>query len=192
MRRFACAVLAILLLDASAWAERPKQHFAEACGLTGTPTSVVVDVYDLAAPGSLLATILNAEVARVATTDCYGVDLATTTATISYPAPSLPTEKHYLLAFRDDAGNEAFAVEQVLGVVDDFDACRRETAGYVTTPDLSRGITSQLIQQGVPSHWKIELDCTRQFTAPPVTYYWIFQYDPSGKVSLRDISPTPP
>lgn len=185
----------IAFLPPTAGAERGLSHISKACGLTGTDTSVVADVYADASPGLLLATIPNGDVTRIGTTDCYQVDLATTGAAISYPGPEDATEKGYTLIFRDDATNYVEATELVLGVAGadaKSGACEKVTPVYPTVSIPSRGITSQVIAQGKPNYMTVEVDCTLAFSAPPVTYYEVFAYDIQGRVEHRTPSATIP
>jgi hypothetical protein len=194
MRELLCALL-LIALGSAASAERIGNYRAKACGLAGTPSSVVVDVYDDASPSSLLATIPNAQVTRIGTLSCYFVDLATTTATISYPAAADGLGKDYTLVFRDDASNVVEVHAPVRGVVGpnakDL-SCEKETPVYATVAIPERGLTAQVIEQGKPSYIKVEVDCTRAFTSPPVTYYKILQYNSFGRVESRTPSLTPP
>lgn len=188
-------VLALLAAAATARAERVANHYVKACGLTGTPSSVVADVYVDSAPGSILATIPNGDVDRIGTTDCYQADLATTGAAIGYPNDGDPTEKSYTVRFRDDATNVVSLTEVVAGIVGP-DAksgrCERATPIYAASPIPERGITQQVIAQGKPSYMKIDVDCSGAFSAPPVTYYEVFRYDGSARVESRTPSATVP
>lgn len=188
-------VLLLVTAAAQSSAERIGNYRAKACGLTGTPSSVVVDVYHDAAPGSILATIPNAQVTRVGTLSCYFVDLATTTAAISYPTAVDGAGKDYTLVFRDDASNQVEVNAPVRGVVGpnakDL-SCERETPVYATVAIPERGITAQTIEQGKPSYIKVEVDCTRAFTSSPVTYYKVLKYNSLGRVESRTPSLTIP
>lgn len=192
--RLAFLALLSIWLALPVHADRTSDHYAKACGMTGTPSSVVVDVYNDASPGSILATIPNGQVSRFGTTDCYEVNLATTTAAIGYPDDDDPTAKHYTLRFRDDASNVVSLSETVHGLVgvDAYEMCARETPVYPTVSIPSRGITTQVIAQGKPSYFQIDVDCSGAFTSPPVTFYWIFHYDVAGRVSKRVPSSSPP
>lgn len=173
---------------------RTVDHYVKACGLDGTPSSVVADVYSDASPGSILATIPNGDVDRIGTTDCYQANLSTTGAAINYPDAGEATEAHYTVVFRDDASNVVELSESVFGLagVESYEACAQETPVYPTLAIPLRGITAQVIAQGKPSYFKVDIDCTGAFTSPPVTFYWVFHYDIDGRVSKKVPSSTPP
>jgi len=173
---------------------RDPSDIASVCGLNGTVGSVVVDVYD-ATTGTLLDTIANGEVARMGSTDCFSVDLATTVAAIAYPAPSSTTEKHYLLQFRDDGSVTIEREETVFGTVGYdrvSDECVKQTAVYPTVPILGRGITAEAISQGKPNYIKFDISCQKAFGTPDYTYYWVFSYDANGRSTIRESSTAPP
>lgn len=173
---------------------RTLDHFVKACGMAGTPSSVVVDVYSDLSPGSVLATIPNSEVTQIGTTSCFQANLATTAAAIGYPDASDPAEKHYTVVFRDDLLTEIYLTETVSGLAgsEAYQMCARETPIYPTAPVPSRGITIQTIAQGKPSYFKVEIDCSGSFAAPPVVFYWTFDYDVDGRVSKKTPSASPP
>jgi hypothetical protein len=188
-------VLVLLAAPLGAAGERIANYRAKACGLTGTPSSVVVDVYVDTAPGSILATIPNAQVTRIGTLSCYMVDLATTTAPISYPTSADGLGKDYTLVFRDDAAHVVEVHAPVRGLVGpnakDL-SCEKETPVYASVPIPVLGITAQTIEQGKPWYIRVEVDCTRAFTSPPVTYYKVLKYNSLGRVESRTPSLTPP
>jgi len=178
-----------------ALAERPTAHFVQACGLAGAPASVVVDVYDAAAPGSILATIPNGEVTRIGTTTCYQVNLATTAAAISYPSSSSPVQKSYVLNFRDDASGSVWAAETVLGLPGGLaisGRCEKATPVYAASPIPTRGLTQAVINAGKPSYMRIDVSCALAFGSPDATYYEIYAYDASGRLLSRTPSATMP
>lgn len=188
MRNLLLALLMVLVAGAAS-GERIGNYRAKACGITGTPSSVVVDVYHDAAPGSVLATIPNGQVTRIGTLNCYMVDLATTTATITYPTAADGAGKDYTLVFRSDAAGQVVEVSApVRGVVGpnakDL-SCEKETPVYSTVPIPDRGLTAQTIEQGKPSYIKVEVDCTRAFTSSPVIYYKVLEYNSLGRVESR-------
>jgi len=163
---------------------RTFSEVVAACDLSGTPSSVVADVYDALNPTSLLATIPNGEVKRAASTTCYTVDLAATAQAISFPAASNPAEKIYLVIFRDDASNERRAVAAVVGYAGAQDrSCERETPIYSSTPIPERGLTLALINAGHLSYMKIDVDCARAWSPPARTYYLIPTYNANGTVA---------
>ena len=179
----------------AASADRPKQWFAKACGLSGTPTSVTVAVYADTAPGSLLATILNADVTRYGTTDCYTVDLAATVAAISFPAIGAAADKSYTLFWTDDAGGDTVSSETILGYpgASRMDgSCEHEEVVYPTAVIPSRGITARVINGGKPSYSIIEVSCVKDFVTPDFTYYEVFYYDSVGRTLRREPSATIP
>jgi len=189
----------LILVATAARAEVPRAetHYVKACGLTGSPAAVVVDVYDDAAPGSILDTIMNADVDRIGTTDCYQVDLAATAAAIAYPAAGDSTPESYSLTFRDDSGNEVWLTEQVFGMVGALAtdrSCERAIPVYPTATVPVRGITQQVIERGSPSYLSIEIDCSRQFTGGSITgtYYEVLRYDNQGRVESRTPGATAP
>lgn len=195
------ALLALLLAAAASpagAAERFGSHFAKACGLTGTATSVVADVYDDTSavdPTPILATIANSDIIRMGSTDCYRVDLATTSAPISYPGPGDPTERHYTIVFRDDAANVIKTTESVAGLVGPKHLslrCMRETPIYATVVDLTRGISSDLVAGGVVSHIRVEHDCSLVFSSPDFTFYYVLAYDAQKRLASRTPSTTEP
>ncbi len=193
-----CALLsAWLALPSLALAERTEHHFAKACALTGTASSVVVDVYDdLSAtnPTPILATISNASVKRMGATDCYRVDLSTV-AGIGYPGPGDPTERHYTLVFRDDAGSAIKITESVGGTAGPHPPsfrCARETPVYASVPIPSRGITSTVIANGNPNYVRVDVDCSLAFAGAEYTFYYVLAYDGSGRVASRTPSTTVP
>lgn len=187
IRRLLCIAL-VAFAPMRALAERPTAHFVQACGLAGSPASVVVDVYDAAAPGSILATIPNGEVTRIGTTTCYQVNLATTAAAISYPASSSPVQKSYVLSFRDDAGGSVWTSETVLGLPGGLaisGRCEKATPVYAASPIPGRGMTQAVINAGKPSHMRIDVSCALNFGAPDATYYEVYSYDASGRLLAR-------
>lgn len=195
---YALALLsAWLALPGAAQAERLEHQYAKACALTGTAGSVVVDVYDdlsATTPTPILATVPNTSVKKMGTTDCYRIDLAAVSG-IGYPTKGDPTEKHYTLVFRDDAGNAVKTSESVGGTAGPHPIsfiCARETPVYPTVPVPSRGITSSVIAKGNPSHVKVDVDCTRLFAGAEYTFYYVLSYDLSGRVAARTPSLTPP
>lgn len=189
----------IILLTASLLAAAPvfgrsPSHPAPVCGLVGTPASVVVDVYD-SVTGSLLDTIANGEVIRFGSSDCFTVNLATTVATIGYPAPGSTSEKHYFMQFRDDGAITREREESIFGPVGFgrvSDECVRETAVYPTVVIPSRGIGQREISRGRPNYFQFDVACDRDFDAPDYTYYWVFSYDASGRSSVRFSDTAPP
>ena len=195
------SVIALALLSIwlamPAHAERLESQYAKACGLTGTDSSVVVDVYDdtsATTPTPILATIPNGSVKRMGATDCYRINLATVGG-ISYPANGDPTEKHYTLVFRDDAANVVEVSENVGGTIGPHPPsfiCARETPVYPTISIPSRGITSTVIANGNPNYVKVDVDCTRLFAGAEWTFYYVLSYDGSGRVSARTPSLTVP
>lgn len=179
----------ILALSASAFAERTAQQWVTTCGLTGTAGSIVADVYNAAAAGSLVATIPNGSFTRVAgTSDCYTANLAAASG-ISYPATNDATEKHYLVRARDDASNEVWVSATVVGTVGSIgdvpEACKKPTKVYATSPIPSRGITQTLINERRPSYVKVEVACDRDFASPDSTYYLHMYYDSTGRISYE-------
>lgn len=194
IRTLLCIALAALA-PRHALAERPTAHFAQACGLAGSPASVVVDVYDAAAPGSILATIPNGEVARIGTTTCYQVNLATTAAAIAYPASSSPLQKSYVLSFRDNAGGAVWTSETVIGLPGALaisGRCEKATPVYAASPISGRGLTQAVINAGKPSYMRIDVSCTLDFGAPDATYYEVYSYDASGRLLARTPSSSAP
>lgn len=196
-----CLALAFLsiwiALPVVAQAERLEHQYAKACSLTGTSTSVVVDVYDdlsATTPTPILATVPNANVKRMGTTDCYRIDLAAVTG-IGWPTKGDPTEKHYTLVFRDDAAGAIKTSESVGSTSGPHPIsfiCAREVPVYATVPVPSRGITSTVIAKGNPSHVKVDVDCTLLFAGAEYTYYYVLSYDTSGRVAARTPSLTAP
>lgn len=179
-------VLAFLLVAAPAFADRTATVYAEACGLTGTSSSVVADVYDKAAPTVLLATVPNGSMARVASTsDCYRFAISAASG-ISFPATGDATEKHYYVRFRDDANAAgvftSVTVAGVVGAIGDVpESCKKPTKVYASSPIPARGLTSTLINEGMPSYIKVEVACDRDFTTPDSVYYLVRTYDSSGR-----------
>ena len=196
-RRFAALLLVTLgvPLSPAARAERPLSHYVQACGLAGTPASVVVDVYDAASPGSLLATISNGEVVRIGTTTCYQTNLSTTSAAISFPSASSPVQKSYVLHFRDDASGSAWTAETVLGIPGGLaisGRCEKASPVYAGSPIPGRGLTQAVINAGKPSYMRIDVSCTLDFGAPDATYYEVYSYDASGRLLARTPSSSAP
>ncbi len=189
------AALAFVCLDARA--ERLAHQFAKACTLTGTPGSVVVDVYDDLSgvnPTPILTTIPNGSIKRMGSTDCYRFDLSTVGG-IDWPAPGDPTEEHFTLVWRDDAGTEVMATESVGGVVGPAPTsflCTRETPIYPTVPVPGAGITSTVIAKGNPRAVKVDVDCDLVFSPPDYTFFYLLEYDSQGRVSKRTPSLTAP
>lgn len=172
----------------------PK-HIVKAGGFTGTPSSVVIDVYDDEAPAVLLATIPNANITRVAATDVYVCNLKTITPNIGLPEDGSLTEKFYTLIWRDDTGVKIigdYAARGFLWAPDGSSREIRETPIYPSATVPSRGITQNVIDAGKPSYMKVELAPDLDFATPTLTYYLIFAYDSDGRVASRTPSLTPP
>ena len=174
------------------------KHIAKAGGLTGTPTSVSIAVYDEDTPGSLLATIPNADIQRIGTEDVYQVDVraSSVAASLLLPKDGEHLVKVYTFVWTDDAANKTFTTERISGL-DARTALdrryRKETPVYPSTTDPSRGITSAVIAAGKPSYLKVEESPDPDdFSVPVATYYEIFAYDASGRVSSKTPSTTPP
>jgi hypothetical protein len=188
----------ILLLLAScepAYADRPTDWYVKACSILGTPSSVTVDVYDDDAPGSVLATILNADVNRYGTTDCYQVNLRTTSAAISFPPVGSAADTSYTLMWKDDAFSDIVTNEVVVGYPGAHrmdESCEEEHAEYSAVAIPSRGLTASMIAAGRPSYFTVKISCSKNFAAPDFTYYKIMYYDGSGRVDYRTPSDTPP
>lgn len=173
---------------------RPLNCYVQAAGLIGSAGSVVVDVYDAAAPGALVATIPNGSVSRLGTSDTYQVNLAVI-AGIGYPAAGDPREKHYVLNFRDDASSSSWVSKTVLGLAGAHalsGRCERATPVYPDIPIPSRGVTQAVINAGKPSYVKIEVSAALDFETPDLTYYEVYRYDSSGRVLSRTPSTTIP
>jgi hypothetical protein len=173
------------------------KHIAIAGGLTTpNPTSVVVDVYSEL--GALLATIPNADVDRVGSTDVYLCDLraASVAGSLALPADGKHEEKTYLLIWRDDQSNAISAVERVSGTAGRLAIdrmFRRETPVYPSTTVPSRGITAAVMAAGKPSYMKVELSPDiDDFSDPAFTYYEVFHYDDAARVEMREPSSTIP
>ncbi len=189
------ALLTIFAFCEPAYADRPSAWHAKACGLIGTPTSVTVDVYADSSPGSILDTILNADVVRVGTTDCYDVNLSTTSAVINFPAIGTAADTSYTLNWHDDAGANMFTTEVIVGYPGAHradESCEEEHAEYSAVAIPGRGLTAALIAQGRPSYFTVLISCSKNFGAPETTYYKIMFYDGSGRVDHRTPSDTPP
>lgn len=187
-------ILALLVVASAAYAERPLSHYVQGCGLAGTPGSVVVDVYNAASPGSVLATLPNAVVTRIGTSDCYQVNL-TGASGVGYPASGDPNEKHYVVNFRDDASTSVWVSETVMGLPGAqaiAGRCEKVTPVYASSPIPTRGITQAAINEGKPSYLRVDVACDLDFTTPDATYYETMIYDSSGRVSSRTPSPSPP
>ncbi len=188
-------LILMVLLSAAASAERPPDHFVKACSLTGTPTSVVVDVYDDSNPGVLLATIPNGDVSAAGPAGCYVANLATTGAAINYPGAGSSAHISYTLVWRDDAANQTLASEDAFGLaavssVSGF--CEEPEFHYAIAPDIARGITQQVINAGGVDYATIRVSCVRDFVTPEFTYYEIYSYDTTGRLSKRTPSTSPP
>jgi hypothetical protein len=189
--------LALLLgLTSPALADRTVAQYVTACGLTGTAGSIVADVYNASAAGSLVATLPNGSFTRVAgTSDCYTTNLAAA-AGISYPTASDATEKHYLLKFRDDSANEVWASATVAGVAGATgevpERCKKRTLFYANSPIPSRGITQGLINEGAPSYAKVDVACDGDFGTPDATYFEHFFYDSTRRAYLTQAAAAVP
>ena len=186
------AILCLLLTwSASAFAGSPGRtlaHVATVCGLVGTAASVVADVYN-AETGALLGTIPNGEVTQYGSTDCFSVDLASTTAPIVYPALGDPSEKHYVLQFRDDGAATVERYEVAYGGVGAHrvsDECKKMRTVYAKTIDATRGITQAVINNNRPSHIAFDVSCSGNWASPDYTYYWVYFYDASGRILDRE------
>ena len=175
-----------------------SKHIALAGGLTGTPSSVTVDVYGEADPSTKLATIPNGDVSQVGTTNVYQVDLRGTSvaASLLLPKDGEHLKKVYTLLWSDNAANEIVSQERVSGVSTRQQLDRRyrkETPVYPTTAVPSRGITSTVIAAGNPSYLKVEeSNDPDDFSSPVGTYYEVFAYDTLGRVSSKTPSTTIP
>lgn len=174
-----------LALASPALAERTVAQWLTACGLTGTPSSIVADVYNAAAAAALLATVPNGSFTRVSgTSDCYDFNLAAASG-IAYPAASDATEKHYVVKFRDDQTNEVWSTATVAGVAgstgDVPDRCEKPTFIYANSPIGARGLTQSLINEGFPSYTRVDVACDGDFATPDTTYYLIRYYDSTGR-----------
>jgi hypothetical protein len=193
----AALVVALALMCLDARAERLEHQFAKACDLSGTPSSIVVDVYDDlsgANPTPILHTVPNGNITRLGTTQCYRFDLSTESG-IGWPAKGDPTEHHYTLVWSDDATNIVQATESVGGTVGPPPVsflCARETPIYPTVPVPGAGITSSVIAKGNPRAVKVDIDCTLGFSPPKYTFYYVLGYDSQGRVSSRTPSLTAP
>lgn len=177
--------LALLLIASPALAERTVAQYSQACGLTGTSSSIVADVYSKSAATALLATVPNGSMTRVAgTSDCY-VFAISSAAGIGYPIASDATEKHFLVKFRDDSANEVWDSVTVAGVAGATgeipDKCKQETAFYANSPIPSRGLTQRLINEGLPSYIKIDVACDGDFTTPDASFFKVRYYDSTGR-----------
>lgn len=194
-RRIAMGALGLLLAVSALASNRAPDYFIKACGMTGTPSSVVVDVYDDANPGVLLATIPNVDVSPAGPTGCYLANLATTSATIGFPSAGSGDQKNYTLHWRDDAASSVLATETAFGLaavggVSGF--CEEPTFVYPIAPNLARGITQQVINGGGVDYAIIRVSCSRDFATPDFTYYEIYSYDTTARVSKRTPSITAP
>lgn len=172
----------------------PK-HIIKAQGLLGTPSSVVIDVYDDENPGVLLATIPNANIQRIGATATYVCNLKTITPNISLPEDGSTAEKFYTLIWKDSTGIEIvgdYAARGAFGAADGSGKDVKETPIYPSTTVPSRGITQNVIDAGKPSYVKVEVAPDLDFATPASTYYRIFHYDAEGRVSSVIPSLSPP
>lgn len=175
-----------------------SKHIALAGGLTGTPSSVTVDVYGEDDPSTKLATIPNGDVSRVGTTDVYQVDLRnnTVTASLLLPKDGEHLEKVFTLVWADDAPSSILSTERVSGVNTRQQLDRRfrkETPVYPSTTVPSRGITVAVISAGNPNYLKVEESPDPDdFSTPISTYFEVFAYDSQGRVSSKTPSTSVP
>jgi hypothetical protein len=174
-----------LFVAAPANADRTVAQPLTACGLSGTTTSIVADIYNALAAATLLATVPNGSFTRVSGAgDCYEFNLAAASG-IAYPAAADAAEKHYVVKFRDNQANEVWATASVSGVAgssgDVPDRCEKPTFIYANSPIGARGLTQSLINEGFPSYTRVEVACDGDFATPDATYYLIRYYDSTGR-----------
>jgi hypothetical protein len=93
----------------------PSMHIAKAARLTGSPTSITIDVYRESAPSHKLATVPNSDIARLGDSDVYQVDLLhCSVSALFQPEPGAPeTARTYTLIWRDDAKSQVVTTERI-------------------------------------------------------------------------------
>ncbi len=164
-------------------------------GFSGTPASIVIDVYDEANPGTLLATIPNGDISQIGSEDIWICDLRAITPNIGLPEDGAVEQKSFTFIWRDDAGTRLSHAHEVHGVDARLEVSRRyrrETPIYPSTTVPLRGITQNVIDAGLPSYVKVEVAADLDFATPPATYYDVYTYDSSGRIATRTPALTPP
>lgn len=194
--KFNLILIAIVISATVSHADRPAVWNAKACGLAGTPSSVTIDVYDDTAPGSVLATILNADVSQLGITDCFVADLTATVAAISFPSVSSVADRSYTLMWDDDVLTDPIVTSEVVigltGAARIDLSCVSETPIYATVLVPSRGIDASIIAKNRPSYTRLDYSCSKNFGAPDATFYNVYHYDGFGRVLKREPSDTVP
>ncbi len=167
--------------------ERKLKQVVTSGGLTGTATSVEVDVYDNDNPGVLLATIPNADVSEVGSgLGLFMVDLTNLSVSIGYPASTDPLEKSWTLVFKDDAANAIPTTASVSGLPGPKQSSRqveRRDPKYTTTPISARGISNSVINKGEPSYVHVRVSSSLNWTTPDYEYWEVLHYDANARVS---------
>lgn len=174
------------------------KHVAFASGLTGTASSVTIDVYGEDDPTTKLATVPNGDIDQVGSESAYACDLrvSSVAASLGLPKDGEALLKRYLLVWKDDVVNTVFTRETVDGQ-DGKGAFGnlfvRRTVVFPSTSVPSRGITPEVIKKGKPSYIKFEVSPTiGDYTSPSQTFYEVFYYDSSARVEKTEISTTVP
>jgi hypothetical protein len=94
--------------------EKSRSHIAKAARLTGSPTSVTIDVYRESEPSRKLVTVPGRDIARVGDTDVYQVDLLGCSVNAVFErAENARAPRAYTLIWRDDAGNQIVTTERL-------------------------------------------------------------------------------
>ena len=90
-------------------------HIAKAARLTGSPTSITVDVYRESDPSRKLATVPSGDIARLGDSDVYQVDLlgCSVSAVFGPSGPGSRAPYAYTLIWRDDAGSQVVTTERL-------------------------------------------------------------------------------
>ena len=175
------------------------KHIVKAGGLTGTPGSVVIDVYGEDDPSTKLATVPNGDVQRVGTSNVYQCDLraSSVAAALLLPKDGEHLSQSYSLVWKSDApGNEIFGSTVVGGTQDRLAIdrmFRQESLVYPSTPVPERGITLREVHGKRPSYVKVELFADpSDLSTPAATYFEVYHYNADGSVQKRAPSPTAP
>lgn len=197
MRCFLALSLLVLLAGTAQASEPgfPEKPFWVCARFPSTaPSAVTADVKIIG--GSQIAngaSVAQQQIDAVAS-DYWCIDLNT----VSGFAPDC-SDTAYLVRFHPDAANCAVSggtpslcVDQIAysGGLQCRSSADEQTVIYPTVAIPSRGITATVIARGNPSYIKHEIKLDNAAVA--FTYYSIFYYDASARVSQRLRSLTPP